>query len=251
MEMRKLAKHEKIYKDVIRPSMDTNDRYAIVQGRKTTLYGATSSGDVEVVRFMLDRDESGVIINLRNKAVGETALLRPAEEGHDAVVEMLLQRGALVDKTNIRGRTALMAACFEGYESIAYKLLDKGADANCLGPYRRRSLLELRKSTHRSTQGTTKVVLLKDPLCDIVKKTVGSPLGAAAMRGYESIVRLLIDHGANVDKGFPLIEAVRNGHKDIAKLLVEKGADVKAVQSFDHETSVSDKLYPKLVAMLK
>ena len=128
-----MAKDENIYKDVIRPSIDTHDRRALKNRRRTALYGAASSGDAEVARFMLDRDERGVINNLRNTASGETAFFNAAQDGHDAIVQILLQRGALVDKTDIHGRTALMVACSVGYESIACKLLDKGANPTCTG----------------------------------------------------------------------------------------------------------------------
>ena len=208
--MRTLAELERVNKNVIRPSIDTHDRSAIEQRRETALYGAACSGNAEAARFLLDRDERGVIINLRNGANGDTALLRAAKSWHEAFVQILLQRGALIDKTNFCGKTALMEVCRTGNESIARKLLDKGADPNC------HSLAE---------------------------NHAASPLRAAIVKGHEPIVRLLIDHGANLDMHFPLIEAVRRGHKDIAKLLVEKGADVNAVQYFDRKDGVPFWLY--------
>ena len=230
----KLAKDEKIYKDIMRLSIDTDDRRTLENGRRTALYGAASSGDAEVARFLLDRDERGVIINLRNNARGETALIRAAQDGHDAVVQLLLQRGALVDKTDIHGQTALMAACSAGYESIACKLLDKGADPTCTGKYQGKPMID---AIRNDDERIVRLLLEKGALVD-VSKFQGSPLRAATVWGLEPIVRLLIDHGANVDKYFPLTEAVRYGHKDIAKLLVEKGADVNAVESFKYEDSV-------------
>lgn len=127
IKIKELAEDEKKYKDVIQPSIDTHDRRAIEQSRRTALYGAAFCGDAEIARFMLDRDERGAIINLRNNDWGETALLRATWNGHNAVVQTLLQRGALVDKTDTLGRTALMVACFTRQESITRKLWDKGA----------------------------------------------------------------------------------------------------------------------------
>ena len=238
--MKYLAKDEKIYKDVIHPSIDTYDRRALEQRRRTALYGAAYSGDAEVARFILDRDDHGLLINLRNIAWGETALFRAARNGHDAVVQILLQRGALVDKTNIHGQTALMMACLTGNESIACKLLDKGADPTWTGQNQGKPMIE---AICNDDERMVRLFLEKGALVDVAENHVGSPLRAAVVRGHEPIVRLLIDHGANVDDHFPLIEAVRRGYKDIAKLLVEKGADVNAVQSFDHKDGVPLWLY--------
>ena len=235
-----LTMRDQIDKNSIWPFINTHDWCALKQCRRTALYGAASSGNIEVARFMLDRDEQRVIINLRNNFRGETALSRAARDGYDAVVQILLQRGALVDKTDVRGRTALMVACLIGYEGIARKLLDKGADPTCTGRYQGWPMSSaIRKDDERMVG----LLLEKGALVDVAEKDAGSPLRAATVRGHKPIVRLLIDHGANLDNYFPLIEAVRRGHKDIAKLLVEKGADVNAVQSFDHKDGVPFWLY--------
>ena len=71
MKIEKMAEDDKSQKDVIQPAIDTHDRRAFEPGRRTTLYGAASYGDAEIARFMLDRDEHMVIINLRNSNGGE------------------------------------------------------------------------------------------------------------------------------------------------------------------------------------
>ena len=59
-----------------------------------------------------------------------------------------------------------------------------------------------------------------------------TPLLVAAKRGYERIVRILLDAGANLDtRKAPLFAtalywAVARGHTDIALLLIERGANV-------------------------
>jgi len=60
----------------------------------------------------------------------------------------------------------------------------------------------------------------------------GTPLSTAAMYGNLKIVKLLIEHGAEIDFGkedgdrTPLIEASAQGHVKVVKYLILKGADV-------------------------
>jgi ankyrin repeat protein len=51
-----------------------------------------------MVNFMLDR---GAMINLRNDKRGETALVKASWDGQDEVVQTLLERGALIDTTDM------------------------------------------------------------------------------------------------------------------------------------------------------
>jgi ankyrin repeat protein len=57
-----------------------------------------------------------------------------------------------------------------------------------------------------------------------------TPLQAASYKGHVDVVRVLLDHGANVNtmdkKNTPLSSACRGGHLEIMGLLLEHGADV-------------------------
>ncbi|VBB81815.1 Putative Ankyrin repeat domain-containing protein [Podospora comata] len=64
-----------------------------------------------------------------------------------------------------------------------------------------------------------------------------TPLSWAAQEGGLSIVKLLIQGGADPDKvdesGYrPLHRALKNGHEAIARLLIDNGVDIKAQDSF-------------------
>ena len=60
---------------------------------------------------------------------GSTALMLPAQGGHEAVAQLLLQHGADVAAANNDGATALMLAAQGGHEAVAQLLLQHGADA--------------------------------------------------------------------------------------------------------------------------
>lgn len=60
-----------------------------------------------------------------------------------------------------------------------------------------------------------------------------TPLSIAASYGHETIVRLLLEHGAHVNSrthcgDTPLLLAVKDGHESVVRLLLEKGADINS-----------------------
>ncbi|KAK2799525.1 hypothetical protein FQN51_006839 [Onygenales sp. PD_10] len=108
------------------------------------------------------------------------------------------------------GSKALLWAAYHGHEKTVQKLLEKGANPNMDGSARH----------------------IKYYLGD----TPGPPLHLAAMNGYISMTRILIEKGASIDfpdrDGLtPLMHAAREGVISVVMLLLENGADVSAKDS--------------------
>ena len=60
---------------------------------------------------------------------GITALIAAAYNGHERVVDLLLQRGAEVNLQDSKGRTALMKAAYSNHDpTVVSRLLRAGAD---------------------------------------------------------------------------------------------------------------------------
>ena len=57
----------------------------------------------------------------------DTALQSASHRGHEAIVRLLLEKGAAI---NTQDGTALQAASFGGHEAIVQLLLEKGAIIN-------------------------------------------------------------------------------------------------------------------------
>jgi len=83
--------------------------------------------------------------------------------------------------------------------------------------------------------------ILKNMSADSARREVNgrghtgdTPLAVAAWRGNLEIVKLLVEHGADVNAGkdrgkrTPLLEAAAEGHADVVEYLIAKGADVNA-----------------------
>jgi ankyrin repeat protein len=117
--------------------------------------------------------------------------------GEEMVVELLIQRGAVVDTRDYRGRTALHAAAAHGHYHATEVLINNGADVNA-------------RATDDEDDGWT-------------------PLFSAALEGHLVLVELLLRHGADVNACLershltPLHFAAREGHTEVVELLLKHG----------------------------
>ncbi|KIM94272.1 hypothetical protein OIDMADRAFT_184373 [Oidiodendron maius Zn] len=123
-----------------------------------------------------------------------------AQEGYEAVVKLLLENGAQLEKTkDAWDWTPLLWAAANGHdgenghEAAVKLLLGKGAQLEAKSRYGR------------------------------------TPLSWAAGQGHEAVVKLLLEKGSQLEtkdkySQTPLSWAIENGHEAVVKLLLEKGA---------------------------
>jgi uncharacterized protein len=150
--------------------------------------------------------------------IGTTPLLRAARSGDTAAMKLLIERGALVDLPQATGATPLMVAVGLGAGSIDTR-----------GKFR----------TELDALAATQVLL--DAGADVnarEERNGRTALHAAAAQGYNEIVKLLVERGAEIDArdsdGATPIDAangkLRGGrgpgvvHADTAQLLTELSA---------------------------
>ena len=86
---------------------------------------AACQGGAQAVAAWLE-DGGGVDARCAERA-DDTLLLAAAAGGHEAMVRMLLQRGASVDLQGFLGDTALMSAAGMGHTTTVKALLDRSA----------------------------------------------------------------------------------------------------------------------------
>jgi ankyrin repeat protein len=178
-------------------------------GEGQTILGvAAFGGNTELVEYLLSQGAQvdgleDITIGLKK---GLTPLMHAAIKDYPAIVEILLDRGALINITTFEGNSALWFACHNFSQGAATLLLQRGADPNLINRY-----------------GSS-----------IIETTAKS--------GNDEIVKLLIQHGVALfsqrNKGYQALEiAVEEGHVSMAQLLL--AANVPAEMIVDqHATSL-------------
>lgn len=155
-------------------------------------------------------------------ATPDDALRRAAGTGDITSVQKLIAEGADVNKQDKYGYTALISASSNGHHKIVRLLLAMGADPNLQTSY---GGTALSAASHHHPEV---VRMLLDAGADVDK---GAGLVGAAWNGEHEIVRMLLAAGANVNvqttyECTPLFAASLNGHREIVHTLLEAGADV-------------------------
>ena len=146
-------------------------------------------GDIDSVRAWLD---AGLDPDFSADRTG-TGLMIAAAAGNIALMELLVGRGAKLDKTNAADEQALMHAAWQGRLAAVKWLVGRGASVN------------------------------REPL----KWTA---LHYAVFAGHEDVAAYLIEQGANINArstngSSVLMMAVFEGRAELAKRLIASGAD--------------------------
>jgi ankyrin repeat protein len=232
----------------------------------TPLESAASKGQLVVAKYLLDHgaDVNGrygnpLYLAVRNghKAMVELLLARGADanarnslneavsRGFNAVAEVLLANNATV---NIRGgQQPLLAAVTLGNIELIQALINRGADVNSVGNENSNSPLHL--AAQRNQTNAAKLLLAAKAAIESRNKEGNTPLHEAAGAGSTAMVFFLIDSGATVDAtnyhgATPLLFAVNRGRVDATRVLLAHKADPNHPGAFNNGGGYSSILPP-------
>ncbi|CAK6971733.1 ankyrin repeat domain-containing protein 50 [Scomber scombrus] len=181
---------------------------------------------------------------------GMTPLLLAAYEGHDDIVELLLEAGADVDETAgpdgsapaAAAVTPLLAAAAMGHMQTVSRLLFWGAAVDAIDCEGRTALCLA------AARGSTEVVraLLDRGLDENHKDDLGwTPLHAAACEGHRAVCAALTERGSmarvgelDIEGRTPLILAAQEGHWSTVRLLLDRRSPIDH-RAYDGHSALS------------
>ncbi|KAJ7099058.1 ankyrin repeat-containing domain protein [Mycena crocata] len=202
------------------------------------LQAAAANNNKEMIRLLI---ANGVDVDARKGKSDGPALQLASYFGNKEVVALLIAEGADVNMKGGEYSTALQAAAAQGHDAVVVLLVEHGADSTLTGGIYGSALQSA------SYQGSAKVVHFLLQMHASIRGeggsrlqlardqgSVGTALRAAAIRGHQAVVRLLIDAAQGHDNIARLLlgsgAAFNRGHYNIVQLLLVNGAFF-----FEHE----------------
>ncbi|XP_072109601.1 inversin isoform X2 [Mobula birostris] len=169
---------------------------------RTPLHWAALLGHAQIGYLLLERNKSGTI---PSDSQGATPLHYAAQSNFGETVEVFLNHPSVKDDPDLEGRTAFMWAAGKGSDDVLQTMLRVKADIDI----------------------------------NMADKYGGTALHAAVLGGHVSTVKLLLEHGAQVDamdvmKHTPLFRACEMGHKEVIQTLIEGGGRVDLLDQDGH-----------------
>jgi ankyrin repeat protein len=161
-------------------------------GGRTALMFAAEGGDLGLVDQLLD---AGASVEAMNQYRGN-ALLFAAKGGDVAVTRRLIAAGADVNHVADLGWTALLVAAAKGNADVCLVLVEAGANPNAQDKNGWTPLMHAVSGRHLATATALLEVPAVDP--DLREENGSTALHMAALGGNEAMVRLLVDHGADL-----------------------------------------------------
>lgn len=208
------------------------------------IHAIQDNKDLEVTKLLREgADPTLTDSGMRN------SLHLAAECGHESIVLILLEHNSLehnldIEATVFRGcseMTALDIAISQGHENIVQRLLDRGARTEpepklLIGPHKWRSPIP----TACKVGNGNIVRMLLDHGADISWVNSNNGLHRAAENGHHSVVKLLLERFPNLLRPAaplgqshirsrletPLKLAAAGGHEETVRVLLDKGAEV-------------------------
>lgn len=207
------------------------------EGARHPIHEAAEQGDAETIARLLAADPD---LAERGDHLGRRPLHYAAQAGSAAAIEALVRAGANVDALGFSSDDRVGGPGFRPVASALWRhpYWDQRNDhesARLLLAHGARYSIAIAAAL--GDEDRVRQLLRQDAALANEPEPCGKrPLSAAAERGFEAIVRLLLDAGAdprlaegpNCPGGHALWAAARFGHPGIAALLLAAGADPNA-----------------------
>ncbi|CAG8536945.1 5897_t:CDS:2 [Gigaspora rosea] len=191
---------------------------------KTALHLSAENGHETIVNILINYK---AVLSIRDKSF-KTALHLAAKKCHTAIVEILINNKAKVDAFDKDSRTSLFYAAESGNEKTIDVLIKYNADINHTD---NDGVSALHKASENGQPAAVETLLRSKAKVNTKDKNGETALHKAAFHGHRDVVRLLIKYKAD-DKAFnkdnwtllhfaAAAGHTNKGHVDTVKLLLE------------------------------
>ncbi|KAH8665584.1 ankyrin repeat protein [Ilyonectria robusta] len=194
---------------------------------RTPLSLAAENGHEAVVDLLLEKD-----VDLETKDNDDpTPLCLAINNRDEAVVKLLLKKDINLEVKDHNGYTPLLQAVMKGHEVVVKLLLKKGVDLEVQDSD---GCTALWWAVENRNEAVVMLLLENGVNLEVKDSNGNTPLLRAVRNGGEAVVKLLLENGADMeakddDFGFtPLFWAIDQRYETVVKLLLERGADVEA-----------------------
>jgi ankyrin repeat protein len=189
------------------------------------------------------------------KSYGQKKLLEAIEKRDTAAFDKILVLGVNVNKRKTKIQTRYSISRKRKLKNGKI-IIDKSRRRGIPLVYIKRTDLPLTEAAFNENYYFVQELLRRGAKPDKKKNIVLPPLGWAAHRGNIEIVKLLLEHNADINgsekkwRTSPLIEAIEWKHWEVAKFLIDKGADINK-RNKEGKTALSWAVINKNVELTK
>ena len=197
--------------------------------RDSAMHIACDASNVEIVRYLIDKGADINALQLHRSTPLRVACIR----GNPMIVEVLIKEGADIDLAERTGRTPLITAAEKGHAEVTRLLLEAGCNKDAGDCLRRTAVYHA--SHHRHPQVLRYLIQYGANINTVDRRGV-SPLHMLCRIGFYDMMQILLDAGCDRDilgqmggkngaTYTPIWEAVQDGHLLAVKMLLDAGAN--------------------------